>query len=100
FQAEDGIRDFHVTGVQTCALPICIVGQGRRRRGRCLHRRAGGRLVQGQGIVQRQFVAQVVLVQGQRQGIVFSGSRGATRVQIVRSDERRGGQGWCARTAA
>src|SRR5690606_40438614 len=21
-QAEDGIRDFHVTGVQTCALPI------------------------------------------------------------------------------
>src|SRR5690606_40078124 len=34
FQAEDGIRDFHVTGVQTCALPICpcpkiliVVGQ-------------------------------------------------------------------------
>src|SRR5690606_40907735 len=23
-QAEDGIRDFHVTGVQTCALPISI----------------------------------------------------------------------------
>src|SRR5690606_39466277 len=22
FQAEDGIRGFHVTGVQTCALPI------------------------------------------------------------------------------
>src|SRR5690606_39870858 len=22
FQAEGGIRDFHVTGVQTCALPI------------------------------------------------------------------------------
>src|SRR5690606_40521196 len=22
FQAEDGIRDFHVTGIQTCALPI------------------------------------------------------------------------------
>src|SRR5690606_25145347 len=22
FQAEDGIRDFHVTGVQTCVLPI------------------------------------------------------------------------------
>src|SRR5690606_40724654 len=22
FLAEDGIRDFHVTGVQTCALPI------------------------------------------------------------------------------
>src|SRR5690606_8327836 len=24
FQAEAGIRDFHVTGVQTCALPISI----------------------------------------------------------------------------
>src|SRR5437879_13922437 len=24
FQAEDGIRDTSVTGVQTCALPICI----------------------------------------------------------------------------
>src|SRR5690606_41665058 len=25
FQAEDGIRGFHVTGVQTCALPISAV---------------------------------------------------------------------------
>src|SRR5699024_12053060 len=25
FQAEDGIRDRNVTGVQTCALPICLV---------------------------------------------------------------------------
>src|SRR5256885_11227299 len=26
FQAEDGIRDYKVTGVQTCALPILLVG--------------------------------------------------------------------------
>src|ERR1041385_9396906 len=25
FQAEDGIRDVAVTGVQTCALPICLL---------------------------------------------------------------------------
>src|SRR2546422_9623022 len=25
FQAEDGIRDVAVTGVQTCALPICFL---------------------------------------------------------------------------
>src|SRR3954467_7029918 len=25
FQAEDGIRDYRVTGVQTCALPISVV---------------------------------------------------------------------------
>src|SRR5690606_22481697 len=30
FQAEDGIRDFHVTGVQTCALPISEHFRGKR----------------------------------------------------------------------
>src|SRR5690606_39429949 len=29
FQAEDGIRDFHVTGVQTCALRSVAGGRGR-----------------------------------------------------------------------
>src|SRR5690625_7767202 len=28
FQAEDGIRDGHVTGVQTCALPILDWAEG------------------------------------------------------------------------
>src|SRR5437762_4997228 len=28
FQAEDGIRDTSVTGVQTCALPICPMSNG------------------------------------------------------------------------
>src|SRR5436309_14035483 len=31
FQAEDGIRDFHVTGVQTCALPISMFSMARSR---------------------------------------------------------------------
>ena len=43
FQAEDGIRDYKVTGVQTCALPICIKSGGAaatrngqyKKRGRC-----------------------------------------------------------------
>src|SRR5690606_40481353 len=30
FQAEDGIRDFHVTGVQTCALPIYSIPVAKR----------------------------------------------------------------------
>src|SRR3989475_167634 len=29
FQAEDGIRDLTVTGVQTCALPICYGGDAK-----------------------------------------------------------------------
>src|SRR5205807_4946317 len=33
FQAEDGIRDYKVTGVQTCALPISLLyALGRRAR--------------------------------------------------------------------
>src|SRR5215467_13933300 len=28
FQAEDGIRDYKVTGVQTCALPIYVLPFG------------------------------------------------------------------------
>src|SRR2546429_1208845 len=44
FQAEDGIRDVAVTGVQTCALPICqrelavrsALGANRTRLGRLL----------------------------------------------------------------
>src|SRR5215467_7916232 len=42
FQAEDGIRDYKVTGVQTCALPIWSLGEcwtGNRQRRRRIRRR-------------------------------------------------------------
>src|SRR5437870_13769723 len=42
FQAEDGIRAGHVTGVQTCALPISRELLHRRRRERNLGRLVGG----------------------------------------------------------
>src|SRR5256885_15223496 len=51
FQAEDGIRDYKVTGVQTCALPIW--SRRRRRCGhrfRCRARRVGRRL----GLLRRE----------------------------------------------
>src|SRR3989440_7264307 len=60
FQAEDGIRDLIVTGVQTCALPICRArgsrrnpcrGRGRRSRWRSSfggERAGGGRRAIGQ----------------------------------------------------
>src|SRR2546422_1280622 len=50
FQAEDGIRDVAVTGVQTCALPISVHDRARRPRPRApavrtrgVRLRAGGR---------------------------------------------------------
>src|SRR2546421_9416865 len=46
FQAEDGIRDLIVTGVQTCALPISLAG--RRASDASLHAGdRGGRYLQG-----------------------------------------------------
>src|SRR5438552_11362109 len=43
FQAEDGIRDDLVTGVQTCALPICLARWPPRRGRPCASRAAGPR---------------------------------------------------------
>src|SRR6266498_4477271 len=48
FQAEDGIRDADVTGVQTCALPISPA-PGSRRRARAQRRRCSGRSPAGAG---------------------------------------------------
>src|SRR5688500_19962775 len=51
FQAEDGIRDYKVTGVQTCALPICRqseVGQHPD------HRRASSAELSGRGQLRGQ----------------------------------------------
>src|SRR5258706_7096743 len=42
FQAEDGIRDWSVTGVQTCALPISYPSH-RGRRSHCHGAELGGR---------------------------------------------------------
>src|SRR5256885_10358676 len=41
FQAEDGIRDYKVTGVQTCALPILRGASERKTRSRSLRRGTG-----------------------------------------------------------
>src|SRR2546427_10223980 len=43
FQAEDGIRDLTVTGVQTCALPILSPPGAPRRAAAATARRHGGR---------------------------------------------------------
>src|SRR6202522_2239657 len=42
FQAEDGIRDSEVTGVQTCALPICLGVRAREQKNPVGVMRAGG----------------------------------------------------------
>src|SRR5690606_40060131 len=99
---EDGIRDFHVTGVQTCALPICL--QAGRRLGALdmpaglLHqgRAAGG----GAAAVRCRAAA----------GPVAGGFRRLRRIEEfdvlatrqagrTRSEERRVGEEWRTRGA-
>src|SRR5438445_11140594 len=75
FQAEDGIRDIGVTGVQTCALPISVGDHGPRRA-----RRATGRpLAEAQGVTDE---ASLTLFQQQE----------ANRRRTTRSEERRVGK--------
>src|SRR5690606_39856400 len=54
FQAEDGIRDFHVTGVQTCALPI-YRDQQRRPRQEADRQRGQQRALAGAGEVEQTY---------------------------------------------
>src|SRR2546430_11177373 len=82
FQAEDGIRDLTVTGVQTCALPILLIGK--RRQEPCRAAFLTGPLVNGgQGPVrQHDPAADVFAVIALRVGAPPD----------VRSEERRGGE--------
>src|SRR5690606_40600429 len=84
FQAEDGIRDFHVTGVQTCALPISG-GPG----GQAVP--AGGR---GEVAPVAVVIAQLTQREGRRRALV----RGMAGLQLqavaARSEERRVGKEW------
>src|SRR5207249_8243308 len=91
FQAEDGIRDRNVTGVQTCALPIC------------LHTSVGFALV---GAVVGEYLASA-----QGLGWIISQAQGnfdaagvyagmlilcvvVVIVEFMRSEERRVGKEW------
>src|SRR5690606_40789106 len=89
FQAEDGIRDFHVTGVQTCALPIFRVSPGR------IRPVSGARV----DTALRQVRIAVARAGGSSrgQGVGKGGGSGAStfgrgRAAVVRSEERRVGK--------
>src|SRR5207253_3929925 len=94
FQAEDGIRDGHVTGVQTCALPILrdhraallddgLLAEGGRRLDQ------SGHLRRGKASVQRRRFA---VLSGSGRG--FSRSGRVDPVETNRSEERRVGKEW------
>src|SRR5207249_8764036 len=99
FQAEDGIRDRNVTGVQTCALPIFI-----RPRPRC------GSAIGGLSSERsnRQRVAPSAPPKVRRASVLARGcsERGVQRRLVLepmltsRSEERRVGKEWRSTWAA
>src|SRR5207244_10472561 len=93
FQAEDGIRDDLVTGVQTCALPILSVGV-----------RRSAALSSSPGMVRHAITGTYVLYEHvfSCQGERSRNGRGSTagrrwpggRLGAGRSEERRVGKEW------
>src|SRR5437868_12668786 len=83
FQAEDGIRDRNVTGVQTCALPIC---RGERRE-KCVQRE---RFVEAHFEEANSFA-------GLLQGLDAFRRSASPRAHQDRSEERRVGKEWRSR---
>src|SRR5437763_13667774 len=73
FQAEDGIRDTSVTGVQTCALPI-------------LHE-----------VVTRYLTRRIAEDQPLPDLMVIDGGKGQLGAALDRSEERRVGKEWRCR---
>src|SRR5690606_39866321 len=89
FQAEDGIRDFHVTGVQTCALPIWDSAE-----------RAWGIYAKRYPeLAGHQMVISEAVVRGKRYWRVSAGGFDNAGSQAMRSEERRVGKEWRDRWA-
>src|SRR5687767_15574586 len=91
FQAEDGIRDKLVTGVQTCALPICELGQNHRRQEMKHHR-----LELTRGKCRKASVDP----ESKRTGAEGKEEDGSSAAHRRRSEERRGGKARRPRTTA
>src|SRR5689334_24338351 len=81
FQAEDGIRDGTVTGVQTCALPIFDAGAAQRSFCASLAEALAGRRIPGWA---RRVIARGLAADPAR--------RWPSMAAVVRSEERRVGK--------
>src|SRR5690606_39677894 len=87
FQAEDGIRVFHVTGVQTCALPIFggIIA---------FNRPVDGATAEA---VSKQFVEVLIAPDFSEGALAIFQTKANVRVLKIRSEERRVGKEWRGR---
>src|SRR5205807_5527628 len=97
FQAEDGIRDYKVTGVQTCALPI-YMSFDEVRRFICQAREAG-LMVALAGSLKWEHAERLLELDPTLIGVRGSVCLGKDRMAAIRSEERRVGKEWRCRGA-
>src|SRR5690606_41175397 len=91
FQADGGIRDFHVTGVQTCALPIFGPGEGLQRDAVVGEARAAAAILLGDQHAHEALLAEHAQLLGGPSRLAVACRRGG------RSEERRVGNAWRSR---
>src|SRR5690606_40543706 len=97
FQAGDGIRGFHVTGVQTCALPISIKVLVDLINQHLLNAHARGRNTVVI-IDEAQNLSTEVLEQLRLLTNLETSEKKLLQIVLLRSEERRGGkEGRCRR---
>src|SRR5262249_59593859 len=94
FEAEDGIRDWSVTGVQTCALPISVAPLRRLapRVDSMAKRRAAGR--HGRDLMMLKTLAVVAAAAAIATGPAVAQDWPTRPITLVRSEERRVGKEW------
>src|SRR5206468_9623790 len=97
-QAEDGIRDLIVTGVQTCALPICELPRDTRSEVRPRHDdlRPGRQLSETHDAARWQYVADRAVAPRLHDQSVLPGANPRASA-FLRSEERRVGKEWRSR---
>src|SRR5690554_7754507 len=89
FQAEDGIRDADVTGVQTCALPIFKFESG-------AHRVQRVPATESQGRIHTSACTVAVMAEAEEAGDIEIRNEDL-RIDTYRSEERRVGKEWRSR---
>src|SRR5690606_40513077 len=99
--AEDGIRDFHVTGVQTCALPISVQEalQAGASRSEVAALIGEAELLQGDLADARRWLAGGEFSAATRERGYHALARLEMTEGNLRSEERRVGKEWSARMA-
>src|SRR5690606_40419379 len=98
-QAEDGIRGFHVTGVQTCALPILDLARKLTVAGE-IYPVLCGSAFKNRGVQPMLDAVVDYLPSPLDVPAIEAHDPKDEEVVIERSEERRGGQGWVRRWGA